>query len=62
MAKYSLVCRKRTKSGRACQRFIVGDYDGGETGVFEHPKLGHCDMRNSEWRCWQHDDVLEHGI
>lgn len=59
--RYVLTCGKRTKSGRACQRFIVGLYDGGETGSFWHPKLGTCDMRNKEWRCWQHGDVTERG-
>lgn len=50
--RYELGCSGKNKGGEKCQRFIVGlmGYNGG----FEHKVLGHCDLRNKHWLCWQH--------
>ena len=50
--RYELGCSGKNKDRRQCQRYIVGlmGYNGG----FEHKVLGHCDLRNKEWLCWQH--------
>ncbi|MDP2662084.1 MAG: hypothetical protein Q8R28_15270 [Dehalococcoidia bacterium] len=67
MADYTICglgCGKRTKSGKACRRYI--------TGVFFNPYFTasnpavmpgkSCDLRNQEWRCWQHLDVINNGV
>ena len=54
-----LHCDGKTKAGIDCRRYIVGYYDGGETGTFDHPTLGSCDMRNQVWVCYQHQEEHE---
>ncbi len=51
--RYELGCSGKSKvTGQSCQRYIVGLL--GYNGDFEHKVLGHCDLRNKEWLCWQH--------
>lgn len=59
----ALPCGKRTKSGKRCKRYIVGTFDGymyfeaQDRNKFPRP----FDMRNQEYRCYQHEDVEEFG-
>lgn len=57
--KADVFCGKKTKSGRACIRFITGML--GYNGAFEHSRFGYLDLRNKEWRCWQHGNINEFG-
>lgn len=52
-----LRCSGERKDGEQCSRVIKG-YRAGLGGMyFVHSKLGTCDLRNKEWRCWQHGRV-----
>lgn len=56
----ALVCAKKRKDGRSCRRYIVGTFSN---PYFYSPVMPgiSCDLRNKEWRCWQHGDVTEFG-
>jgi len=51
MKEIALGCTGKTKKGKPCKRYIVGSQVGYH---FIHKKLGDCDIRNQEWRCYQH--------
>ena len=51
MMKITLGCAGKTRKNKSCKRYIVGSQVGYH---FIHKKLGDCDIRNQEWRCYQH--------
>lgn len=49
-----LQCSGKRKDGEQCSRVIKGFREGMDRRYFVHPKHGVCDLRDQEWRCWQH--------
>ena len=47
-----LSCSKKTLNGTSCRRILVGKQRG---YYFESSIYGSCDLRNKEWRCYQHE-------